>query len=70
MDARAPDRKFALLSGVFFFLLLTNLFHKAAHGGSCLVLLLACGVGVGSQGKSGVEVAQHGGHGFHIHTVL
>ena len=70
MDARAPDRKFALPSGVFFFLLLANLFHKAAHGGSCLVLLLACGVGVGPQGEAGVEVAQHRGDSLYIHAVL
>ena len=42
MDIRAPDRKKGFLSGVFFFLSLSDLFHKAAHGGSCLVLLLAC----------------------------
>ena len=70
MDTRAPDRKFALPSGVFFFLLLANLFHKAAHGGGCLVLFLPGGVGVGPQGEPGVEVAQHGGYCFHIHTVL
>ena len=70
MDARAPDRKFALPSGVFFFLLLANLFHKAAHSGGCLVLLLPGGVGVGPQGKPCIEVAQHAGYGFHIYAVL
>ena len=70
MDIRAPDRKKGFLSGVFFFLSLSDLLHEAAHGGSRLVLLLASGVGVGAQGETGVEVAQHGGHCFHIHTVL
>lgn len=70
MDTRAPDRKFALPSGVFFFLLLANLFHKAAHSGGCLVLLLPGGVGVGPQGKPCIEVAQHAGYGFHIYAVL
>ena len=70
MDTRAPDRKPAFLSGVFFFLSLQDLFHKTAHSGGCLVLFLASGVGVGPQGETGVEVAQHGGYCFHIHTVL
>ena len=34
------------------------------------VLFLAGGVGVGAQGETSVEVAQHGGYCFHIHTVL
>ena len=69
MDTRAPDRKKSFLSGAFF-LFLSNLFHKTAHSGGCLVLLLASGVGVGAQGETGVEVAQHEGYCFHIHTVL
>ena len=64
MDTRATDRKKGFLSGAFFFLSLSNLLHEVAHGGSRLVLLLASGVGVGPQGKPGVEVAQHGGHRF------
>ena len=54
MDIRAPDRKKGFLSGVFFFLSLSDLLHEAAHGGSRLVLLLASGVGVGAQGETGV----------------
>ena len=70
MDIRAPDRKKGFLSGVFFFLSLSDLLHEAAHSGGCLVLFLPGGVGVGPQGEPGVEVAQHGGYCFHIHTVL
>lgn len=70
MDTRAPDRKPAFLSGVFFFLSLQDLFHKVTHGLGSLVLFLPGGVGVGPQGEPGVEVAQHGGYCFHIHTVL
>ena len=33
-------------------------------------MLLLGGVGVGPQGKPGVVVPQHGGHGFYIHPVL
>ena len=54
----------------YFFLPLSNLLHEAAHSGSSFVLLLASGVGVGPQSEPGVEVAQHGGYCFHIHTVL
>ena len=70
MGTRVPDRKKDFLSGAFFFLSLSNLLHEAAHGGSRLVLLLASGVGVSPQSEPGIEVAQHGGHCFHIHTVL
>ena len=69
MDTRVPDRKKGFLSGAFF-LFLSNLFQKAAHGSCGLVLFLPGGVGVGPQGEPGVEVAQHGGYCFHIHTVL
>ena len=68
MGTRVPDRKKDFLSGAFFFLYLSDLLHEVAHGGSRLVLLLASGVGVGAQGETGVEVAQHGGYCFHIHT--
>lgn len=36
----------------------------------CLVLLLPSSVGVGAEGESGIVVAQHAGHGLHIHAVL
>ena len=70
MDTRAPERKKGFLSGAFFFLSLSDLFHEAAHGGCCLILLLASGVGVGPQGEAGVEVAQHGGDSLYVHSVL
>lgn len=40
MDTRAPDRKKGFLSGAFFFLSLSNLLYKAAHGGGSFVPLL------------------------------
>ena len=40
------------------------------HGLCCLPLGCACDVGIGVQGKPCGEVAQHPGHGFHIHPVL
>ena len=70
MDVRAPDRMKGFLSGAFFFLSLSDLLQKVAHGGSRLVLLLASGVGVGAQGETGVEVAEHGGDSLYIHAVL
>ena len=70
MGTRVPDRKKDFLSGAFFVLSLQDLFHKVTHGLGSLVLFLPGGVGVGPQGEPGVEVAQHGGHCFHIHTVL
>ena len=33
-------------------------------------LFLPRGIGAGAQGKPGVEVPQHGGHGFDVHAVL
>ena len=70
MDTRVPDRKKDFLSGAFFFLSLQDLFHKTAHSGGCLVLFLAGGVGVGAQGETGVEVAEHGGDSLYVHAVL
>ena len=40
------------------------------HRLCCLPLGCACDVGIGVQGKPCGEVAQHPGHGFHIHPVL
>ena len=54
----------------FFLLFLHDLFHEGSHSLSCLVLLLPRSVGVGAEGESGIVVAQHAGHGLHIHTVL
>ena len=70
MDIRAPDRKPFFLSGAFFFFSFLNFLHEAAPGGCRLVLLLASGVGVGPQSEPSVEMAQHGGYSFYIHTVL
>ena len=70
MDIRAPDRKPFFLSGAFFFLPLSNLLQKAAHNGSGFVLFLPGSVGVSPQSEPSVEVSQHGGHCFRIHTVL
>ena len=44
--------------------------HEVAHGLRRLVLLLAGGVGVGSQGESCVVMSQHGRDRFDVHTVL
>ena len=59
------DAPFCLGDGV-----LPHLCHEVAHGLRCLVLLLAGGVGVGPQGKSGIVVPQHSGDRFDVHTVL
>ena len=67
---KSAGQEKGFLSGAFFFLSLSNLLHEAAHSGSGFVLFLASGVGVGPQSEPSVEVAQHGGHCFHIHTVL
>ena len=39
-----------------FFSVLHDLFHEAAHGLGCLILLLPCCVGVGAEGETGVKV--------------
>lgn len=44
--------------------------HEGAHGLGSLVLLLPRGVGIGAEGEACVVVAQHAGHGLHIHAVL
>lgn len=49
---------------------LHDLLHEGAHGLGGLVLLLPRGVGVGAEGESGIVMAQHAGHGPHIHAVL
>ena len=64
MDTRVPDRKKDFLSGAFFFLSLQDLFHKTAHSGGCLVLLLAGGVGVGAQGETGGSVKKFSQNGL------
>ena len=64
-----PDRKFALPARLFLSAL-HNLFHEAAHGGGCLVLLLPRGVGVGTEGEPGIVVPQRGGHRLYVYAVL
>lgn len=64
-----PGRKFALPARLFLSAL-HDLFHEAAHGGGCLVLLLPCGVGVGTEGEPGIVMPQHGGHRLYVHAVL
>ena len=47
--------RFAFPSGIFLSVL-HDLFHEAAHGLGCLILLLPCCVGVGAEGETGVKV--------------
>ena len=47
-----------------------HLCHKTAHRLCSFILLLPCGVGVGSQGKACIIVPQHTADRFHVHTVL
>ncbi len=63
-----PGRKFQPFFS--FDLLLHDLVHKISHLFGGLFLLLACGVGVGSQCEPGIVVAQHTTDSFHVHTVL
>ena len=55
---------------LMFFFCLHYLRHEAAHGLCGFILLLPCGVGVGSQGESRIVVAEHTADSFHIHAVL
>ena len=55
------------LSGAFS---LHHSFHKDSHPLRCLFLHLPGGVGVGTQGEPGSDVAQHGGHRLYIHAIL
>ena len=52
------------------FFCLHHLRHEAAHRLCGFVLLLPCGVGVGSQGESRIVVAEHRGHRFYIYAIL
>ncbi len=49
---------------------LHHLRHEAAHGLCGFFLLLAGGVGIGSQGEARVIVFQHTADGFDVHAVL
>ena len=62
---------FCFLSGIFAsFFCLHHLRHEAAHRLCGFVLLLPCGVGVGSQGKACIIVSQHAADGFDVYSVL
>ena len=62
---------FCLLSGIFAsFFCLHHLRHEASHRLCGFILLLPCGVGVGSQGKACIIVPQHTADRFHVDTVL
>ena len=63
-EALPPLRYFAS------FFCLHHLRHEAAHRLCGFVLLLPCGVGVGSQGESRIVVAEHRGHRFYIYAIL
>ena len=52
------------------FFCLHHLRHEASHRLCGFVLLLPCGVGVGSQGKACIIVPQHTADRFHVDTVL
>lgn len=61
------------ISGAFLIIVWSGLHylcHEAAHLRWGIILHLSGGVGIGSEGESGIVVAQHGGHRFDIHTVL
>ena len=49
---------------------LHHLGHEISHSFRCLILHLAGGVGVGSEGKACVIVAQHTGDRLDVHSVL
>ena len=51
-------------------LLSHDLVHEISHLFCGLLLLLAGGVGVGSQRETGVVVAQHTADGFYVYTIL
>lgn len=55
---------------LMFFFCSHHLCHEAAHRLCSFILLLPCGVGVGSQGKACIVVPQHTADRFHVHTVL
>ena len=62
---------FCFLSGIFAsFFCSHHLRHEAAHRLCGFVLLLPCGVGVGSQGKACIVVPEHTADGFDVYPVL
>ena len=69
-NQRAPERKLLPFRCSACLRDLSNLCHEAAHRLCGFVLLLPCGVGVGSQGESRIVVAEHRGHRFYIYAIL
>ena len=67
---RAPERKLLPFRCSACLWDLSDLRHEAAHRLCGLVLLLPCGVGVGSQGESCIVVTEHRRHRFYIYTIL
>ena len=59
---------YLILSAALLFL--HNLRHEIAHLFGCAFLHLACGMGVGSQCESRVEMTEHTGYRFHVYAVL
>ena len=51
-------------------LLSHDLVHEISHLFCGLLLLLAGSVGVGSQGKTSIVVAQHTAYSFYVYTIL
>ena len=49
---------------------LHHLGHEISHGFRCLILHLAGGVSVGTQGESGIVVPQHTGDRLDVHAIL
>ena len=66
---RAGQEALCFLPG-FFLSALHDLLYEVPHGLGGFVLFLPGGVGVGTQGEPGIEVAQHGGHRLYIHAIL
>ena len=59
---------YLILSAALLFL--HDLCHKIAHLFGCTFLHLACDMGIGSQCKACVEMAEHTRYSFHIHAIL
>lgn len=65
-EVRLPNRCAVFLLPVS----LPYLRHEVARGLGRLVLLLPGGVGIGTEGESGVVMPQHGGDGLDVCAVL
>ena len=64
-------KRIRVLPGVFAaFSALHDLCHKISHRLCRPILLLPCGVGVGSEGEPCIVVPQHTADGFHVYSIL